>query len=332
MTIKEIAKLAGVSTATVSRALNNGDGVSENTKKKILELVEKVDYQPNVLAKGLSEQKTYTIGIAIPDISNIFYADVLKGIEDIAEIYNYTVVFFNTEYNSAKERKVLEFLNNGRIDGLLGYMSNRVIDECQNVVNRKKPLVLMGHFIDEVECPQVGCNNISSAYEITEYLIKKGHRKIAHIAGSWETKTGIQRLQGYKKALENYGIPIDTDCIIETDYTNAGAYPKILEFLKGDKKVTAMFAANDAVAAACYQAIYDLGLRIPEDISVVGHDDVETAILLRPNLTTMQQQKRKIGRSAANKLFAIIEQKSMVKDVEIIPTTLIERESVAALN
>ena len=329
MTIREIAKLAGVSTASVSRAINNETGISENTRKRILEIVTKVDYQPNILAKGLSQQKTYTIGIAIPDMSNVFYADVLKGVEDIAELYNYTVMYFNTYYNSEKERKVLEFLNNERVDGLLGYMSNHVIDECVNTVHRKRPFVLLGQVMDEVECPQIGCNNISSAYEINEYLIKKGHKKIAHLAGSWETKTGIQRLQGYKKAMENYGLPIEDGWVIETDYTNADAYPKIYDFLSKTSDVTAIFAANDAMAAACYQAIYDMGLKIPEDISVVGHDDTETARLLYPNLTTMRQEKQKIGRTATNKLFGIMENRIFAKEVVTIPTKLIERDSVA---
>ena len=331
MTIKELADLAGVSTATVSRALNNSPGISEKTRKRILDIAEKMDYQPNVIAKGFSKQKSYTIGIAIHDISNNFYSEVLKGAEEVANTHNYTVVFFNTEYNPEKERKVLEFLKSGRIDGLLGYMSNRVLDECIDIARRKKPFILMGHFFDEVDCPQVGCNNISSAYEITEYLIKRGHKKIAHVAGSRDTKTGMQRLLGYQRAMENYNLPIDDNWIIETDYTNEGAYPKVLDFLKKNQDITAIFAANDALAAACYHAIYDLNLSIPEDISVVGHDDIEAASLLHPQLTTMQQQKRKIGRIAANKLFSIINNHEMKKDIVIVPTSLIERNSVSTI-
>jgi len=332
MTIKELAKIAGVSTATVSRALNDGSGINPETQKKILELAKELNYHPNILAKGLSSQKIFTIGILIPDVTNPFYGDILRGIEDIATAYNYTCVLFNTDYDAERERKALDLFRIGRFDGLIASISNRVIDECVNLSNMNYPLVLLGHVIDEVKCPKIGCNNFSSAYTITEYLIKAGHRNIAHIGGHKETKTGIQRLQGYRRALENYDIPVNPDWYISTDYLSHSAYEKTLELLKKEKDITAIFAANDSMAAGCYRAIFELGLKIPDDISVVGHDDTETAMLLQPSLTTMRQEKRKIGRLAAQNLFSSISKGKNSEDIIIVPTILIERNSVKDIN
>lgn len=331
MTIKDIAKIAQVSSATVSRALNNDARVNTQTRRHIQQLAADLHYQPNILAKGLASQKTFTIGMLIPDITNPFYAHIMRGIEDIASPYNYCVICFNTDYEADKERRALEFLRGGRVDGMIAYISNRVIDESVALAAQNYPLVMLGHVIDEVKVPKIGCNNQSSAYTITECLIKAGHRSIAHVAGHMQTKTAIQRMQGYKRALEAYDIPVRPDWIIPTDYAGQSAYENTLRFLRREKAITAIFAANDAIAAGCYRAIYELGLRIPEDISVVGHDDTETAMLLRPPLTTMRQDIRTIGRLSAQHLFSAMASGKNAEDIIIVPTTLVERDSVKTI-
>lgn len=329
MTLKEIGQVVGVSTATVSRALNDDPRVSEQTKAKIRMVAESLNYRPNFLAKGLVSQKTYTLGFLIPDITDRFYAGVMRGIEDIASQNNYSVIIFNTDYDVEKERRAVNFLRDGRIDGLIAYISNRVTDECIALVNQNLPLVIMGQFIDEIKTTKIGCNNISSAYTATEYLINAGHRSIAHIAGHMQTKTAKQRMQGYKNALETYDIPINNDFILATDYEEKTSYEKTYRFLqKEGKKVTAIFAANDTLAVGCYRAIYDLGLSIPEDISVVGHDDNDMAQIVRPQLTTMRQDTRKLGLLAAQHIFSEIATGTNRAEEIILPTTLVERSSV----
>ena len=332
MTIKDIAKMAGVSTATVSRALNGGTGVNEDTKKRILQICNDFGYQPNELARGLASQKTYTVGVVVADIINSYWPVVFRGIEDVMSQYGYTIVFFNTDYDAQKEHNALQHLRNGRLDGLIISMSNYVTDECMALVNMNYPLVMVGQMLDEVKCPKVGCNNFSSAYTMTEYLLKAGHRKIAHVAGHFETKTGLQRLNGYKTAMQDYGIEIDPSWIISTDYFETNATSKTKALLKEGLDVTALFAANDALAAGCYRAIMELGLRIPEDISVAGHDDIEISSLIHPQLTTMHQQRRKIGQTAACKLLTAMEGHEVKEDIVIVPTTLVERTSVRRLN
>ncbi len=329
MTIKEIARSAGVSPATVSRALNDDPRVSPDTKKRICAVAQDLDYRPNICAKGLASQKTFTIGYMIPDITDRFYGEVMRGIEEITDTNDYSIILFNTDYQADKERRAINFLREGRIDGLIAYVSNRVIDECISLVNHNLPLVTLGHFIDEIKTTKIGCNNISSAYTATEYLIKAGHRRIAHVAGHMETKTAKQRMQGYRSALETYDIPVNPDWIVPTNYEEETAYENSYRFLKREKgNITAIFAANDMLAVGCYRAIYELGLSVPEDISVVGHDDTGMASILRPGLTTMHQHTEKIGRLAAQHLFAkIANGNDKPKDI-ILPTTLVERNSV----
>ena len=332
MTIKDIAKIAQVSPATVSRALNNDVRVSAKTRKRVQALASDLNYQPNLMAKGLASQKTYTICVLIPDVTNTFYAHIMRGIEDVLTPHNYSTVYINTDYEAEKERRALDFLKSGRVDGIIAYISNRVIDECAMLVKQDYPLIMLGHMIDEIRTTAIGCNNQSSAYAITEYLIRAGHRRIAHVAGHMETKTAMQRLQGYKRALETYDIPIRNEWIVATDYAGESAYNNALAFLKKEPGITAIFAANDAIAAGCYRAIYELGGRIPEDISVVGHDDTEMATLLRPELTTMHQDIRKIGRLAAQHLFSAMEKGKNTEDAIIVPTRLVERHSVRPID
>ncbi|GAP39568.1 LacI family DNA-binding transcriptional regulator [Flexilinea flocculi] len=336
MKINDIAKLAGVSTATVSRVLNNKNCVDPNTRDKILKIVNDHNFQPNMIAKGLASQKTYTIGVAIPDIVNPFYPEVFRGIEDISSVYGYMTIYLNTDYDVMTERKALSLLRNGRVDGLIVALSNRVIDECIAMVSMQYPIVMFGQLMDEVKCPKVGCNNFSSAYTITEYLINSGHKKIAHIAGHKETYTGIQRINGYLSAMENYRLRVEPEWIVSTNYFKNDAYIKTKELIDNKVDITAIFAANDSMVVGCYKAILEAGLKIPDDISFVGHDDIELATILQPALTTMRQEKRKIGNIAAHQLFSAIENQANNKKIEenivIVPTTLIERDSVKKLS
>ena len=332
MTIKEIAKLAGVSTATVSRALNGQPGVLPEKQQYILQLAKDLNYQPNVLAKGLSSKKSYTLGVAISDITNPFYGEIVRGIEEIATPHDYTTVLFSTDYDIDKERRALNFLQSGRIDGLIASVSNYVVDECVSLEQSGLPLVLLGQMHNEAKCGKVGCNNVSSAYQATEYLIKKGHKNIAHVAGHRRTKTGMQRLEGFRSAMANYDLPVPPENIIYTDYLEVDAYEKVLAYLKTKPGITAMFVANDYLAIGCYKAIEEMGLKIPDDISVIGHDDIYLSTILNPELTTMHQQPRKVGRLASQLIFEETEKTRNEEKMLIVPTELVERASVRDLN
>lgn len=332
VTIKDIASIAGVSVATVSRTLNGKPDVREETKQRIMAIAQEMNYQPNVLARGLLMKRIYTIGIVIPDITNTYFSEIFRGVEEVASGEGYSTIFYNTDYKVENERDALRLLSASRVDGLILQVSNRIIDECKSIAAMRYPLVLLGQFLDGVDCPMVGCNNYASAYTMTEYLIKAGHQKIAHMGGHRETRTGIQRMQGYLAAMQNYGLPIRPEWNLHTNYRLEDAYDQTRRMLEGAELPTAIFAANDSIAAGCYRAICEKELRIPEDISLAGHDDTTIATIIRPNLTTMRQKKREIGRIAARKLISSIKLEQPAKaDIVIVPTELVERDSVKTL-
>ncbi len=327
LTIKDIAKLAGVSTATVSRAMNGKFDVNKATRKRIEQICSDYGYRPSPIARGLSLKQSFTIAVVIPDIGNLFYPEVIRGIEEVMDEHGYSIIYINTDFKPNKEQEALRRLRDGEIDKAIMSLSNHSVDECRALVNMGHPIVLVGNELENVECVSVSCNNFASAYTATEYLIKMGHTKIAHMCGSRDSKTGVLRLQGYTEALNNYGIPVNPDWLIATQYFEEDAYNSMRKLLLGENIPTAIFAANDIMAVGCYNAIYEAGLRIPDDISVVGHDDIKIASLIYPPLTTMQQQKREIGRMAARKLL-LLEDNTNVRDINILPTTLVERKSV----
>lgn len=267
----------------------------------------------------------------VPDIMNMYYPEVFRGVEDVGNEQNYSVIYINTDYKIEKEREALQRLKDGRVDGLIMSLSNKATDECRAMVDMGYPIVMIGNVLENIECPSIACNNFTSAYTIVEYLIKRGHTKIAHISGKRDTKTGALRMEGYLDALKNYGIPLNEEWNMATQYFQEDGYNTMKKLLKRAQIPTAVFAANDTMAIGCYNAIYEAGLRIPEDISIVGHDDIAVSALIYPPLTTMRQQKREIGRTAARKLLSY-NKENHKKDIVILPTKLIERKSVKNIN
>lgn len=332
VTIKDIANMAGVSTATVSRILNGKSVVKDSTKQRVQEIMQDLNYHPNAVARSLQVERIFTIGIVIPDIANTYHSEVFRGVEEVARAEGYSTLIYNTDYEVEKERDALHLLRSKKVDGLILQVSNRVTDECKSLVEMGYPIVLLGQFLEGVACPKVGCNNFSSAYTMTEYLIKAGHTAIAHVGGHRETCTGVQRMQGYMSAMENYGLTVRPEWNLHTNYSLSDAYDQTKKMLEQAELPTAIFAANDSIAVGCYQAIWEKGLRIPEDISLAGHDDMSFATILRPKLTTMRQKKREIGRIAARKLLASLHmEKPLGTDIVIVPTELVERDSVRVM-
>ncbi len=331
LTIKDIATMAGVSTATVSRALNGRADVNDGTRQKILKIAKDYNFRPNTVGRSLSMQKTFTIGVAIPDLRSSYFTEVIIGVDEVASERGYSTIIFNTGYHREKERETLQMVKDRRVDGMIMLLSNRAADECRAVVEMGYNVVLLGNTLENVDCPSVECDNFSSAYTIVEYLIKNGHRRIAHIGGNRDTRTGMLRMQGFLSVMENYGIPVNPEWNFPTHYFKDEAYSIMKGIIATGNLPTAVYAAADIMAIGCYNAIYEAGLRIPDDISVVGHDDIEIASLVYPPLTTMRQQTLEMGRTAARKLldaFSI----GLHKDITVLHTSLITRQSVKNLN
>ncbi|SJZ32816.1 transcriptional regulator, LacI family [Selenihalanaerobacter shriftii] len=327
VTIKDIAKESGVSITTVSRVLNDKPDVSSKTKEKVKEVIDRLGYKPSGVARGLVLQKTYTIGLIIPDISNPFFPEVARGIEDKAKEMDYSVIFCNTDNDHLAEKEAIKLMKSKQVDGILLSLSIENKEELKKLEEDDFPVVQIDRKVPNSELPSVTIDNVLSAYNATEHLIQLGHTQIVHITGDLGTKTAQDRLKGFKKAINGSEISYKEEWILEGDYSKESGYNLMKSLLKEPPQPTAIFAANDLMAIGAYGAAYDLGLEIPEDISIVGHDDIDIASVIRPGLTTMVQPKYELGKKAAEILIDELERKNIDKKDEILQPKLIERDS-----
>jgi len=329
VTIKDIARLANVSVTTVSRVINNKpEGVSEETRQKILKLVKELGYQPNAIARGLVTKKTKTIGLIIPDISNPFFPDIARGVEDSAHIYGYNVFLCNTDDNLEKESEYIKALKEKYVDGIIFTSSS--IPKHEHIIELVEsgiPVVIMDRRVDSENIYGVFLDNYEGGYIATKHLIDLGHRKIGCITGPLHTKSARERLEGYKKALLDSGIEIDEKLIFEGDYKIKGGITGAERLLKDNKDISAIFACNDLMAYGAYKTIRSFGYKIPEDISVVGFDDIQLSQILEPQLTTVRQPAYDMGLTAARMLIKLIEDKKLKKKIINFKPQLIIRQS-----
>lgn len=328
VTIKDIAKKGDVSVTTVSRVLNNKPDVGDDTRTKILKIIDEMNYNPNSVARGLVTQKTHTIGLIIPDISNPFFPQVARAVEDKAQKLGYSVIFFNTDNHLEREKKAVELLKSKQVDGLIVSLSLGNEKILKQLKASNYPVIQIDRSVLSNSYPLVSIDNTNSAYQMVEYMLKKGHTKIAHISGDLNTTTGRERMNGYKKALLDYGLKINKDYIVAGDYTQHSGFKAMQKLLKLKERPTAVFAANDLSAAGVYKALFAVNLKIPDDIAVAGHDDIDIASLLRPELTTMRQPKYSLGERAVTVLLRMINNQKTDIENQILKTNLIIRESV----
>lgn len=331
VTIKDIAKAADVSVTTVSRVLNDKPDVSPNTRENVLEKINELGYKPNSIARGLALQKTNTLGLIIPDISNPFFPDIARGVEDMANQKGYSVIFCNTDNEQKKEKEAIELMKEKQVDGILLSLSTTNEKELKNLRQVEYPIVQIDRKIPNINYPSITIDNVKSAYTATKFLIENGHKKIAHITGDLETITGYQRLKGFKKAISEKNIKLNNAYIKDGDYSKRSGYDNMLALLKSNNPPSAVFIANDLMAVGAYQAVFEMNLSIPEDISIIGHDNIDVTKLVNPTLTTMAQPKYKLGKKAVQLLIAEIESNELSNEEIILNTNLINRNSIRRL-
>jgi len=331
VTIKDIAEEADVSVTTVSRVLNDKPDVSPNTRKNVLEKINELGYKPNSIARGLALQKTNTLGLIIPDISNPFFPDIARGVEDMANQKGYSVIFCNTDNEQKKEKEAIDLMKEKQVDGILLSLSTTNEKELKNLRKLEYPIVQIDRKIPNINYPSITIDNVKSAYTATKYLIKNGHKKIAHITGDLETITGSQRLKGFKKAISEKNLNLNKSYIKNGDYSKKSGYQNMLALLKSNNPPTAVFIANDLMAVGAYQAVFKLNLSIPKDISIIGHDDIDVTKLVNPTLTTMSQPKYQLGNEAVQLLINEIESNKLSNEEIILNTNLINRNSIRRL-
>jgi LacI family transcriptional regulator, repressor for deo operon, udp, cdd, tsx, nupC, and nupG len=293
-TIHDVAKAAGVSVATVSRVINNSPSVAESTKEAVMAVIKKMNYQPNLLGRNLRRTETRLILVLLPNIANPFYARIVKGIEDVGHKSGYHVMLCNTDSEIEREKVYLELLKNRLADGVI-FMAPVLGREELTEIGRKYPVVQCCEYKEGAQVSHVSIDNHAAAYKVVKHLISSGHKRIGLISCRNNFVSIIQRENGYRKALEDAGIEFEEDLIKFGDYSFNSGIRAANQFLSMKSRPTALFAISDIMAIGALRAIRESNLKVPEDIAVVGFDNINFASMCNPMLTTIYQPKYDIG-------------------------------------
>lgn len=327
VTLKDIGKEVGVSATTVSRALNNKPDISYQVKQKIKEVAERLGYSPNALARSLKAKKTSSIGVLIADIADPFFAPIVKGIENTARQMGYSIILCDTGEEYEQEKLALQMMLEKRVDGLLITPCQTEYGDILELERKKVPFVLLGRHFDVVESDYVIADEIEGAFSATDYLIKKGHKKILFINGPNYISSAKERLVGYKRALQEHAVLFDKSLVKEGALKMEDGYRIMKEILFAGTKFTAVFAYCDFVVLGIMQALEEAKLKIPEDIAIVGYDDVAFARFLQVPLTTVHIPKYELGKEAMKLLREKIEGEIQETQNVVLETKLVIRKS-----
>jgi LacI family transcriptional regulator len=327
VTINDVAKKSGVSATTVSHTLNETRFVSAGVRKKVLDAVRELGYQPNSLARSLRRKETQTFGLIVPDSINQYFAEIQCGVEHAAYEKGYSVILCNTEGNEEKENLYVKVLRNKQVDGLLFISAGYQSQTLKSLIDEKVPLVLVDRDLPDLEVDTIMADNFNGGYVATSHLISLGHTRIACITGSEGILSSGRRIVGYQKALEEHGIPFDEQLICTGNFHAVGGKKAALHLLRMEKSPTAIFAFNDVMAVGAIQAAVESQRKIPADLAIVGFDDIELASFLQPPLTTIRQPKQEMGRLAVEMLINRINDRDLPIKKVVLPVSLIKRES-----
>ncbi|TCL65899.1 LacI family transcriptional regulator [Hydrogenispora ethanolica] len=311
-TIKDIARLANVSKATVSRVINNkSEGVGEETKQKILRIIEELNYRPSLLARGLVTKRTHSLGLIIPDITNPFFPQLARGAEDTAAKHGYSLFLCNSDNSPEKEQRYIEAFIEKRIDGVMlasSISKSAIQSQIQLLKSVDIPFTLLDRYLEGSE-PETGVflDNQAGAYQATDYLLKNGHRRIVFVAGPLGVMTSWYRFQGFQMAHYDNGVEIDYSLVMEGDYQLSSGKELVERLIEAELEFTAIFAGNDMMAIGALKALQSRGIKIPETVEVIGFDNIELSSLVEPALTTVAQPTYEMGVKGAQMLIRVIE-------------------------
>ncbi|OIK13728.1 LacI family DNA-binding transcriptional regulator [Bacillus sp. MUM 13] len=324
--IVDVAKKANVSTATVSRVISNSGTVKKDTTERVLKAIDSLNYQPNILARQLRRLETKTILVIVPDITNTFFSKVLRGIEAVAIANGYQVLLGDAQNDADRESGYLNILKQRKADGML-LLTAKNNGQAIEEIAKQFPVVLACEYIEGSQIPTVSIDNVSSARKATRHLIELGHEKIGFLSGPFNSVLGRDRYKGFQQALAQSGLPTDSLLVQEGDFSFESGINLMQKFLAIDEPPTAIFAANDEMAIGAIKAIKAKGLSVPDDISIVGFDDIKFASIYEPALTTIAQPSFEIGEKAMELLLQLINDNSIDKKQYILEDKLIIRDS-----
>ncbi|MEW9675535.1 catabolite control protein A [Lentibacillus sp. L22] len=327
ITIYDVAREANVSMATVSRVVNGNPNVKPVTRKKVLATIERLGYRPNAVARGLASKKTTTVGAIIPDISSIFFAELARGIEDIATMYKYNMILSNSDQNKDKELQLINTMLGKQVDGIL-FMGGDITEEHVNQFQSSSvPVVLAGTFDETETIPSVNIDYEAASYEATKFLLDQGNQHPAFLSGRDGTLINQLKHDGYVRALKESGVTVNEEYVVEGDFTYDSGIEAADHFLSLDNKPTAIFVASDEMALGVIHGVQDKGLNVPEDVEVFGFNNTRIATMVRPTLSTIVQPMYDIGAVAMRLLTKYMNKEEVSEKKVVLPHRIIQRDS-----
>lgn len=335
ITVYDIAKEANVSVSTVSRVINGTAPVKDSTRKKVMDLIEKYQFQPNALARSLLKKETSMIGVVLPNITNPFFPEVVLGAENVAREEGYTLFLCNSMGDFELESQYLSILQEKQVDGIL-FLGGRInLQRCPrsyveevSAINKRIPIMLINGNLPRSGCHLVSVDEYEGAKIATQHLIDLGHQDIAFIGGSRKTLTTVQKIKGYRHCLEENGILFREDRVIQNDSYSIQDGKKIMDQILSQKdRPSAVFCVNDFTAIGAIKSLWEKGLKVPEDMAVCGFDDTLLANSITPELTTVSQKSEELGRTAMQNLLRVIRKEKQRKKTIIQPELIIRKST-----
>ncbi|MCT2346646.1 catabolite control protein A [Niallia taxi] len=328
ITIYDVAREASVSMATVSRVVNGNPNVKPATRKKVLEVIDRLGYRPNAVARGLASKKTTTVGVVIPDISSTFYAELARGIEDIATMYKYNIILSNSDQNKDKELHLLNTMLGKQVDGIVFMGGNITEEHVQEFEKSPVPIVLAASVESSKKISSVNIDYAQATYDAVTSFVEKGHKVIALVLGSLEEPINSDhKLEGYKRGLADSGIAFKEELVIEGDYTYESGMESFDKLMELDEKPTAIFVGSDEMAIGVIHSAEDKGFKVPEDFEIISSDNTKLTLMVRPQLTTIVQPLYDIGAVAMRLLTKYMNKETVEDGIVVLPHRIEARQS-----
>ncbi|MDM8519253.1 LacI family DNA-binding transcriptional regulator [Anaerolineales bacterium HSG6] len=327
ITMKDVAEKAGVSIKTVSRVVNNQGEISAETRQRIEAIIAELGYRPNLVARSLITQRTLTIGLIVVDITNPFFAEVARGVQDVARQNGYNVLLCNIDDNLHEQQKALESLAAHSVDGIILFPLEYYDDRLLSFVNQYRPVVLINHLLQHPNVAVVLLDGAHGVQQAVNHLLERGHQEIAMLAGPKPITGRGQRLQGYQTALQGQGLADSANRVIFSIPTQAQGYEQSKQLLSQHPHITAIIAYNDLLAFGVIQACRELNIVIPDQCAIVGFDDIYFSNLVHPALSTVRVNKYEVGQQAMTRLLTMINDPKLTISPIKLGVELIVRES-----
>jgi DNA-binding LacI/PurR family transcriptional regulator len=329
VTLQDVARRAGVSTATVSRVLANKPYVREETRQRVLAVVEELGYQPNRVARSLRTRHCNIIGLIISDIQNPFFTSLVRAVEDVAYEHQYAVFLCNSDEDLDKEALYIDLMRAERVSGVVISPTRERETPCHKLVESNVPVVAVDRRIMDLEVDTVVVDNVGASFDLTSHLIEDGHRRIGAVFGRQIATTGRERREGYARALKAHNLPILPDLVRSGLPKEALGYQFARELLDLPDRPTALYAGNNLLAIGAIKAIYERGLRIPDDMALASFDEMDWTSLVQPALTVIAQPTYQLGRTAAGLLLGRIQDSARPTQTIVLKPRLVVRGSCA---